>query len=412
MVLAPPVLLVLLGYSLAKRFTWAAHAWLGLALALAPGGAWLATGAAPNIGIVLLMIAVITWLFGFDVLYALQDEAFDRAEGLRSVPAARFGARGARDADGRVRAHVVTVSCLVGVALRLHRGPVFLGGVALVAAILMVEHRLVRGKDGKADLTKIPKAFFDCNAYVSMGFFAATLIDAFVHQGVGLELAAAVAQHADAALHVVGRRGGEAGAAGRDDVVAKPCRIGVELGAFVGAADRAAGLLGEGVAELVAERAGRRRACRSASRREGVFGEAIVDGRELGTLDLRPRRAARTVGSLRAARRGMIEVALACLLAMRVRRILDDEAVGHREAGLLVGLGAGLHDLRGVILAADGVVASLDRIARAAVGDLLRRRPLGLANGLRARRLGLHLFRGRLRMMRATRKNNPEPNID
>ncbi|MBX3233354.1 MAG: putative 4-hydroxybenzoate polyprenyltransferase [Labilithrix sp.] len=177
MVLAPPVLLVLLGYSLAKRFTWAAHAWLGLALALAPGGAWLATGAAPNLGIVLLMVAVITWLFGFDVLYALQDEAFDRAEGLRSVPA-RFGAKNAMRMAAV--AHVVTVACLAGVAYRLERGPIFLGGVALVAAILVVEHRLVRGKDGNADLTKIPKAFFDCNAYVSMGFFAATLADALV----------------------------------------------------------------------------------------------------------------------------------------------------------------------------------------------------------------------------------------
>jgi 4-hydroxybenzoate polyprenyltransferase len=83
--LAPPVLVVLLGYSYAKRFTWAAHAWLGLALALAPGGAWLAMGAAPGLGIVLLMVAVLSWLFGFDVLYALQDEHFDRGEGLHSV---------------------------------------------------------------------------------------------------------------------------------------------------------------------------------------------------------------------------------------------------------------------------------------------------------------------------------------
>jgi 4-hydroxybenzoate polyprenyltransferase len=176
MVLAPPVLLVLLGYSLAKRFTWAAHAWLGLALALAPGGAWIATGATPNLGIILLMIAVITWLFGFDVLYALQDEAFDRAEGLRSVPA-RFGAR--RSMILAAVAHIITIACLVGTWRALHRGPVFLIGVATVAAILVVEHRLVRGKDGReADLAKIPKAFFDCNAYVSVGFFAATVIDA------------------------------------------------------------------------------------------------------------------------------------------------------------------------------------------------------------------------------------------
>ncbi len=176
-VLAPPVLVVLLGYSLAKRFTWAAHAWLGLALALAPGGAWIGMGAAPNLGIVLLMVAVITWLFGFDVLYALQDEAFDRAEGLRSVPA-RFGTRAAMQLAAV--AHVTTIACLVGVGRTLGRGPVFLAGVALVAVILVVEHRLVRGKGGAADLSKIPKAFFDCNAYVSMGFFAATLIDTLV----------------------------------------------------------------------------------------------------------------------------------------------------------------------------------------------------------------------------------------
>jgi 4-hydroxybenzoate polyprenyltransferase len=176
-VLAPPVLLVLLGYSLAKRFTWAAHAWLGLALALAPGGAWLGMGAAPNLGIVLLMASVLTWLFGFDVLYALQDEAFDRQQGLFSVPS-RFGAR--RAMGMAISAHVVTVLSLVAAGRLLGRGPIFFGGVVLVGVILVVEHRLVRGKDGAADLAKIPKAFFDCNAYVSMGFFAATALDALV----------------------------------------------------------------------------------------------------------------------------------------------------------------------------------------------------------------------------------------
>jgi 4-hydroxybenzoate polyprenyltransferase len=175
--LAPPVLLVLLGYSLAKRFTWAAHAWLGLALALAPGGAWIAMGAAPNAGIVALMVAVLTWLFGFDVLYALQDEEFDRKSGLHSVPA-RFGTKGAMLLAAT--AHVATVLFLLGTGWFLHRGVVFFGGVAIVAAVLVVEHRLVRGDGGKADLAKIPKAFFDCNAYVSMGFFATTLIDALV----------------------------------------------------------------------------------------------------------------------------------------------------------------------------------------------------------------------------------------
>ena len=176
--LAPPVLLVLLGYSYAKRFTWAAHAWLGLALALAPGGAWLAMGASPSPGIVLLMVAVLAWLFGFDVLYALQDEHFDRGEGLHSVPA-RFGAK--RAMLMAALAHVVTVASLVGTGVVLHRGAVFFGGVAIVAVVLVIEHRLVRPKDssaGPVDFARIGKAFFDCNAYVSLGFFVTTAIDA------------------------------------------------------------------------------------------------------------------------------------------------------------------------------------------------------------------------------------------
>jgi 4-hydroxybenzoate polyprenyltransferase len=176
-VLAPPVLLVLLGYSLAKRFTWLAHAWLGFALALAPGGAWVGMGAAPNQGIVALMLGVLTWLLGFDVLYALQDEAFDKQNRLFSIPA-RFGVRGAM----RIAAcsHVVTVAMLGAAGALLHRGPVFFLGVVAVGVVLVIEHRLVRTADGSADLAKIPKAFFDCNAYVSMGFFATTVIDALL----------------------------------------------------------------------------------------------------------------------------------------------------------------------------------------------------------------------------------------
>lgn len=181
MLLAPPVLAVLLGYSYAKRFTWAAHAWLGLALALAPGGAWLAMGATPSVGIVALMAAVLSWLFGFDVLYALQDEHFDRKEGLHSVPA-RFGTQ--RALAMAAVAHVMTVAALVATGVALHRGIVFFGGVAIVAAVLVIEHRLVRPKDaatsGAVDFSRIGKAFFDCNAYVSLGFFVTTGIDALL----------------------------------------------------------------------------------------------------------------------------------------------------------------------------------------------------------------------------------------
>lgn len=169
-VLSAPVLLVLLGYSLAKRFTWAAHAWLGIALALAPGGAWIACGAAPNAGILCLMAAVATWLLGFDVLYSLQDREFDQDQGLHSIPQ-RFGMVGALVISAV--AHVVTVSALAATGLLLHRGTVYFFGVAVVGALLIWEHVLV----GKGNLAKIDKAFFDVNAYVSMGFFACVAVD-------------------------------------------------------------------------------------------------------------------------------------------------------------------------------------------------------------------------------------------
>jgi 4-hydroxybenzoate polyprenyltransferase len=169
-VLSPIVLAVLLGYSLAKRFTWGAHAWLGVALALAPGGAWLAMGATPNAGILCLMGGVVTWLFGFDVLYALQDESFDRDNGLHSVPA-RFGT--VKTLVLSALAHVGTVAAFAAAGVLLHRGAPYYAGVAVCAVLLAYEHALV----GKGNLAKINKAFFDMNAWVSIGFFALALTD-------------------------------------------------------------------------------------------------------------------------------------------------------------------------------------------------------------------------------------------
>jgi len=172
-VLAPGVLVVLLGYSYAKRFTWGAHAWLGVALALAPGGAWVAMGARPGAGILFLMGAVVTWLLGFDVLYSLQDEAFDRGEGLRSIPA-RFGRERALAISAR--AHVVTVAALAGCGLALGRGPAFACAVVVAAGLLVYEHSLVR----KRGLAAIDKAFFDVNAWVSVLFFVLVSVDALL----------------------------------------------------------------------------------------------------------------------------------------------------------------------------------------------------------------------------------------
>jgi 4-hydroxybenzoate polyprenyltransferase len=169
-VLAPGVLAVLLGYSYAKRFTWGAHAWLGVALSLAPGGTWIAMGARPGAGIVLLMIGVVTWLLGFDVLYSLQDEDFDRGEGLRSIPA-RFGRQRALAISAG--AHVGTVLALAACGLVLGRGPVYGVAVAVAAALLVYEHSLVR----RRGLAAIDKAFFDVNAWVSVLFFVLVTVD-------------------------------------------------------------------------------------------------------------------------------------------------------------------------------------------------------------------------------------------
>jgi 4-hydroxybenzoate polyprenyltransferase len=172
-VLAPFVLVVLLGYSYAKRFTWGAHAWLGVALSLAPGGVWIAMGARPGAGILCLMAAVVTWLLGFDVLYSLQDESFDRAAGLRSIPA-RFGTRGALRISAA--SHVVTVLALAGCGLWLGRGLAFAVGVATCGALLVYEHSLVH----RRGLGAIDRAFFDVNAWVSVAFFALVALDAWI----------------------------------------------------------------------------------------------------------------------------------------------------------------------------------------------------------------------------------------
>jgi 4-hydroxybenzoate polyprenyltransferase len=177
-ILSPLVLAVLLGYSYAKRITWASHLWLGVALALAPGGAWIAAGAAPGLGIIALMGGVVTWLFGFDVLYSLQDESFDRANGLHSVPA-RFGLNRALVLSAV--AHVGTVALLAMTGVVLHRGLFYAAAVLLTGALHVYEHALV----GKGNLAKIDKAFFDVNAYVSLGFFVLVLCDELARTGVG-----------------------------------------------------------------------------------------------------------------------------------------------------------------------------------------------------------------------------------
>lgn len=191
--LSPVALLWVLGYSYTKRFTRWSHLWLGLGLGIAPVGGYLAvTGAWSDPWWLLcaLSLAVMSWTGGFDILYALQDADFDRANGLHSLPSAI----GVPNAIVVARVlHVVTVSCLgavvvadpLGLALRpeaaLAQALLWLG-VALAAALLLWEHRLVRADD----LTRLDAAFFTMNGIISMVFFSCVLGATVLGRGAGL----------------------------------------------------------------------------------------------------------------------------------------------------------------------------------------------------------------------------------
>ena len=171
--LSPVALLLVLGYSYTKRFTWLCHLVLGLAIAAGPGGAWIAVtgGVAPPA--LWLMAAVATWIGGFDILYALADRDFDRRQGLHSIPA-RFGIKGALFLSALL--HLGTVAALFLLARSAGLGMIYLVGVAVIAAILIWEHALVR----PSDLSRLDMAFFNLNGYVSFAFLLATLADVLV----------------------------------------------------------------------------------------------------------------------------------------------------------------------------------------------------------------------------------------
>jgi 4-hydroxybenzoate polyprenyltransferase len=170
LLLSPLALLLALGYSYVKRFSALCHLVLGAAIAFAPGGAWIALGAPVTLAPWLLVLAVASWVGGFDILYALQDESFDRGQGLHSIPA-KLGTVGALWVSALL--HVLTAACLVAVGVVLGRGAAYFAGTALVAAILVYEHAIVK----PSDLSRINKAFFDLNGYISVAFFVCVLVD-------------------------------------------------------------------------------------------------------------------------------------------------------------------------------------------------------------------------------------------
>jgi 4-hydroxybenzoate polyprenyltransferase len=171
-ILSPVALAIVFWYSMAKRYTSFTQAFLGLAMAVAPVGGWLAAGGGAGWEPWLLGTAIGLWVGGFDVLYACQDEAFDRAHGLRSIPV-RFGI--ARSLTISRVMHVGAVACMAILAFVVPLGPVYLAGVALVAALLIYEQSLV----SRDDLSQVKRAF-DLNGYVGILYFATTAIAVFL----------------------------------------------------------------------------------------------------------------------------------------------------------------------------------------------------------------------------------------
>ena len=171
--LSSPVLLWLLGYSLAKRFTSLAHVWLGVALGMAPAAAWVAFRGELSLTPVLLGLAVTFWVSGFDILYACQDYDFDTKAGLHSIPA-RFGI--GRSLKIAALLHLVMVCMLVGVGISMPLGWIYFGGVLVVASLLVYEHSLVKPED----LSKVNVAFFQMNILISIGLLCVTLADLLI----------------------------------------------------------------------------------------------------------------------------------------------------------------------------------------------------------------------------------------
>jgi 4-hydroxybenzoate polyprenyltransferase len=171
--LSLPVLAILLGYSFAKRFTWACHLWLGVAQALAPIGVAIAlTGDAPLASVV-LGVGVGAWIAGFDVFYALQDMDYDRGEGLNSIPA-RFGVAGSLRWARAL--HVVAVAGVAAAGALAHRGAGWVLGTVILAAVVAAEHVYVAPR-GTLRPERINVAFFNYNAFASVAFALCALVD-------------------------------------------------------------------------------------------------------------------------------------------------------------------------------------------------------------------------------------------
>jgi 4-hydroxybenzoate polyprenyltransferase len=172
LVLAPIALAIVFWYSLAKRYTAYTQLFLGLAMAVAPVGGWIAAGGRGGVEPWLLGLAIGLWVGGFDILYACQDVEFDRAHGLRSIPT-RFGV--ARSIVLSRVMHVTTIVCMALLWRAADLPAFYLAGVAVVACLLAYEQSLV----SRDDLSQVKKAF-DLNGWVGIVYFLSTAASLYI----------------------------------------------------------------------------------------------------------------------------------------------------------------------------------------------------------------------------------------
>jgi len=168
--LAPVALATIFFYSVTKRFTSATHFFLGLALAVAPAGAWIAQRGRLDLAPLVLGAGVLCWVAGFDLIYATQDADFDRREGLHSL-VVKLGVAGSLRLAQWL--HAVAFFALIAFGLTGHLGFPYYAAMPFIAGALIYEHHAAR----KLDLATINRAFFQSNAFVSVLFVAAVAAD-------------------------------------------------------------------------------------------------------------------------------------------------------------------------------------------------------------------------------------------
>ncbi len=166
--IAPLFLFVLFTYSYTKRFTWLCHIVLGVSLALAPLGAWIAIKGTFSPDILPLCFAVMFWVSGFDTLYGLQDMDFDKKQGLYSIPSV-FGVNASLWIARLF--HLITICLLLSLVPIFKLSGIYLFGVLIASGLMLYEHSLVKSND----LSKLDMAFFNMNGYISITVFVFTL---------------------------------------------------------------------------------------------------------------------------------------------------------------------------------------------------------------------------------------------